>query len=369
MKKPFACLWLSSVVAVFIFAACVKSAAPNPPSTKQDSIAHPDTTVTVTPKTWIVSTVAGSGVEGYLDGDSTQAEFNIPYFIVIDPQGNLLVSDPGSSPRIRAISPSRKVTTWASDSVGNVTPLFDNIYGLVIDSKGEVFDDETNYIRKFISPANSAFFAGQLLLGFQDGTGTNAVFNQTMHMAIDRQDNIFLPDYDMSNVFHLRKITPAGVVTTLTLQDNTGVNSNSNGSLWYLYSIAVDSADNIYVSADMNTVIKKVTPQGNVTVFAGNGVGSLQDGKGTGASFSNITDMQCDAAGNLWVVDNLAGAIREVTPDGTVTTIAGGAGFGYVDGPAKQAQFKYPMGIALAKDGTIYVVDQGNFRIRKISPQ
>jgi hypothetical protein len=153
------------------------------------------------------------------------------------------------------------------------------------------------------------------------------------------------------------------------LQDNTGVNSNSGGSLWYLYSVAVDSADNIYVSADQNTVIKKVTPQGNVTVFAGNGVGSLQDGKGAGASFSNITDMQCDAAGNLWVVDNLAGAVREVTPDGTVTTIAGGAGSGYVDGPAKQAQFKYPMGISLAKDGTIYVVDQGNFRIRKISAQ
>jgi NHL repeat len=369
MKKLPPALRVSSIVMVLFFAACVKTAntSPNGNPNGQDSTSGQG--LNNIPKTWVVSSVAGSGMPGYVDGDSTLASFNNPQFIAIDLQGNLLVSDAGSSPRIREISPSRQVTTWASDTVGNVTPLFDNIYGLVVDSKGDVFDDETGYIRKFTSPTNSAFFAGQLLQGYKDDTGTNAVFDLTQHLAIDRQDNIFLSDYDMSNVFHLRKVTPAGVVTTLTLQDNTGVTSNSDGTLWYDYAIAVDSAGDIYVGADMNTVIKKVTPQGNVSILAGNGVQTYKDGKGTGASFGNITDMTCDAAGNLWVVDGLVGVIRVVTPDGTVTSIAGIPGFGYVDGPAKQAQFKYPTGIAIAKDGTIYVVDNGNYRIRKIASQ
>jgi hypothetical protein len=375
MKKPPSGLWISSIIVTLCFAACVKSAAPNTPSNKQDSTSTPpDTTKTVSPpKTWVVSTIAGSGARGFADGDSTNSEFNNPQFVAIDLQGNVLVSDVANQ-RIRMISPANKVTTWTDDSIANLSltsntnPVFGNIFGLCVDSKNDVFAIDYNWIRKFTSPANSSVFAGQLLVGYKDSSiGTDADFQFLMHMTIDRQDNIFVTDYDMSNVFHVRKITPAGSVSTVQMQDNTGVNSNSSGSLWFDYGVAVDSADNIYVGS--NTVIKKISPQGTVSIFAGGGSGYSPDGQGTAARFGGISDLTCDAAGNLWVVDGLYSSIRKVTPDGTVTTIAGNLGQGFADGPGATAQFLYPMGIAVARNGTIYVVDAGNNRIRKITQQ
>jgi serine/threonine-protein kinase len=376
MKKLFSILWESSLAISLLFAACAKNAKSVTGTTPQDSTttSKPDTTAksdtVATPKSWVVSTIAGSGMQGYSDGDSTQAEFNNPQDIAIDLQGNLLIGDDGPSSRIRMISPSHKVTTFASDTLGYVAnPLFDNVYGLVVDSKGDVFDNEENYIREFTPGGANRFFAGSLLVSYKDDTGTAAHFNITMHMAIDRRDNIFLPDYDMSNIHHLREVTPAGVVTTLQIQDNTGISDNSNGSIWYDYPIAVDSADNLYVASGMGTLIKKVTPQGNVSIFAGSIIGGVQDGVGSQAGFGHIADMTCDAAGNLWVLDNFGVSIRKVTPNGAVSTIVGPGAMGYADGPAATAQFKYPSGIAVAKDGSIYVVDNGNFRIRKITPQ
>jgi hypothetical protein len=352
MKKPSTGLWLSSILVSLCFTACVKSAAPNTTSTK-DSTSHPDST---TPKTWYVSTFAGSGTAGFADG--------------IDPQGNLVVGDLGNQ-RIRKISPTRQVTTWTDDSIANLSltdntrPVFGNIFGIVVDSKSNIYDIDYSLVRQFSSPATGTIFAGQMLIGYKDSIGTYADFNIIMHLAIDRQDNIYLPDYDMSNVSHIRKITPAGVVSTLSLQDNTGVSGNSTGTLWYDYAITVDSTGNIYVGSNGNTMIKKITPQGVVSVFAGSTMGLL-DGKGTAAMFGSVSDMACDAAGDVWVVDGVNSAIREVTPDGTVTTIAGGGGLNFADGPARQAFFHYPSGIAVAKDGTVYVVDNGNNRIRKI---
>ena len=350
--------------------ACTKSLNQDP----NTSTGNSDSTGTVTPpKTYVVSTIAGSGNRGYADGDSTNAEFNNPQFVAIDAQGDLLVSDVANQV-IRMISPARKVTTWTSDSIANlsttsnINPVFGNIFGLGVDSKNNLFLIDYGWIREFTSPTSSSVFAGELLVGYTDGVGTAADFQTLMHMAIDRQDNIFVTDYDMNGVWQVRKITPAGAVSTVQKQDNTNVNSNMiSSSSWFDYAIAVDSAGNIYVGA--NTVIKKITPQGSVSVVAGGNFGNTPDGQGTQVGFSGISDMACDAAGNLIVVDGASCSIRQVTPGGAVTTIAGSLGQGFADGTGAKAQFLDPMGVAVAKDGTIYVVDAGNNRIRKITPQ
>jgi streptogramin lyase len=316
-------------------------------------------------KKWIVSTVAGSTTPGFTDGDTTQVQFNNAQGIVTDNNGNLFIGDIGNA-SIRQVTYTGHVTTYAGKNIGNPNPPFGNIYSLVRDNQGNIYTIEYGLIRKIVSPVNSSALAGSLAVNYVDGTGANAAFNVIGNMAIDNQGNIFLPDYDMQDKFHLRKVTPDGVVSTLTLTDNTGFPSNGLPNFYYLYSIAVDAIGNIYVTANGNCMIKKIDPSGNVTILAGRGDIGFTDGKGTAAQFNTIQGMTCDASGNLWVCDGSNHAIREVTPDGTVTTIAGTGSMGYRDGDAAEALFKYPFGITVDKNGVVFIMDNGNNRVRKL---
>ena len=348
---------------VLFFAACNKnSTVPTPTPTPIPTPTPPPPTPS---KKWIVSTVAGSTTPGFIDGDSTQVHFNNAQGILTDNHGNLFVGDQGNA-SIRQVTYAGHVTTYAGKNIGKPTPLFGNIYSLVRNSQGDFYTIEYSLIRKITSPTNSAVFSGSLSVNYLDGTGANAAFNLIGNMAIDNQDNIFLPDFDMSDNFRLRKVTPAGVVSTLTLQDNTGFPSNGLPDYHYLYSIAVDASGNIYVTGNGNCLIKKVDPAGNVTILAGAGDIGFKDGKGNLAKFNTILGMTCDASGNLWVSDGGNHAIRKVTPDGTVSTIAGKGVMGYSDGDNTKALFKYPFGITVDNTGVVFVMDNGNNRVRKL---
>jgi hypothetical protein len=339
---------------IFLVAACSKnSTAPKP-------VVPPPLT-----KKWVVSTVAGSATPGFRDGDSTQVQFNDAQGIVTDNNGNLFVGDRGNF-SVRQVTYTGHVTTYASNNITNPSPAFGNIYSLARDNQGNLYTIEGNLIRKIASPSNSAIFAGSLLANYSNGTGANAAFYLIGNLTIDNQGNIFLPDYDTKDNFLLRKVTPGGVVTTLPLQDNTGISSNGLPSYHYLYAIAVDLSGNIYVTGNGNCLIKKVDPAGNVTVLAGAGNIGFTDGKGRSAQFFNISGMTCDASGNLWVCDGGNQAIRKVTPDGTVTTIAGTGTMGYSDGVGTQALFNFPYGITVDNNGVIFVMDTENNRVRKL---
>jgi hypothetical protein len=324
-----------------IFAACNKS-APTPT------------------KKWIVSTVAGSAVQGYQDGNTTQVQFVDPRAIVTDNTGNLFVGDSGNG-AIRQVTYAGHVTTYTGNGIGTPIPIFGFINGLVRDNQGNFYTIEYSLIRKVVSPANSSVFAGSVTSGYKDGAGSRAAFNVISNMAMDNHGNIFLPDYDMNNNFHIRKVTPAGAVYTLTLQNDTAYSFNGAYSLC---SIAVDATGNIYVTGKSNRLIKKIDSTGNVTIFAGSGEMSLVDGKGKYASFFNILGMTCDASGNVWVSDNCT--VRKVTPDGSVTTIAGKGIPGYVDGDNTKALFNTLFGITVDNSGAVFVVDNGNKRVRKL---
>jgi len=336
---------------ILLLSACSKnSSAPKP---------------VVPSKKWIVSTVAGSAIPGFADGDTTQVQFHNALGIVADNNGNLFVGDQGNF-RIRQVTYSGHVTTYASKNITNPSPAFGNINSLVRDNQGNLYTIEGNLIRKITSPTNSSVLAGSLSANYLDGTGANAAFYLIANMAIDNQGNIFLPDYDTKDNFLLRKVTPGGVVTTLLLHDNTGISSNGLPNYHYFYAIAVDPSGNIYVTGNGNCLIKKVDPAGNVTVLAGAGNLGFVDGKGRSAQFNTILGMTCDASGNLWVCDGDNQAIRKVTPDGTVTTIAGTGTIGYADGVGTQALFKFPYGITVDNNGVIFVMDGGNNRVRKL---
>jgi sugar lactone lactonase YvrE len=210
-------------------------------------------------------------------------------------------------------------------------------------------------------------------LGFTDGIGASARFNFPYGVAVDSAGNAYVAD-TMNHA--IRKITPAGVVTTLAGNGTRGFADGvgRDASFAEPKGVAVDSAGNVYVADTLNSAIRKITPAGVVTTLAGNGDGWV-DGAGSDAKFSLPTGIAVDSAGTLYVADSLNHAIRKITPAGVVTTLAGGAtykvfgnGHGAIDGTGSDAGFFGPRGVAVDGSGNVYVADSDNHAIRKITP-
>ena len=203
--------------------------------------------------------------------------------------------------------------------------------------------------------------------GSADGSGSAARFADPSDVAIDSAGNLYVADTANHTI---RKVTPAGVVTTLAGQ--AGVSGSSDGSGFASFNhpagIAVDSAGNVYVADTNNDEIRKVTAAGVVTTLAGlAGISGSSDGSGSAASFNGPSGIVADAAGNLYVADTLNHTVRKVTSAGLVTTIAGTAGLsGAVDAAGSAARFHGPQGLALDVSGNLFVADANNNAIRKI---
>jgi streptogramin lyase len=129
--------------------------------------------------------------------------------------------------------------------------------------------------------------------------------------------------------------------------------------------VAVDSAGNVYVADRYNHRIRKITPAGVVTTLAGSGEVGYFDGTGTAARFARLRGVAVDSTGNVYVSDD--DRIRKISPEGIVTTLAGSGEYGYADGPGMVAQFASPQGVTVDSAGNVYVAEYGNDRIRKIT--
>ncbi|VDB01174.1 hypothetical protein S1OALGB6SA_2275, partial [Olavius algarvensis spirochete endosymbiont] len=130
--------------------------------------------------------------------------------------------------------------------------------------------------------------------------------------------------------------------------------------------VIVDSSGNIYVADFSNHRIRKITPAGMVSTFAGTGIRGYADGTGTTAQFYYPAGLAVDSSGNVYVVDHGSHRIRKITPAGVVTTFAGTGTKGFANGDGTKAQFNNPTGVAVDSSGNFYVADSDNHRIRKI---
>ncbi|MHB8696737.1 MAG: NHL repeat-containing protein, partial [Sulfuricaulis sp.] len=327
-----------------------------------------------------VTTLAGTaGVQGSADGTGAAARFAFPQGIAADAAGNLYVTDAGNS-TIRKITPAGVVTTLAgtagvqgsADGTG-AAARFAFPQGIVADAAGNLYvADSSNDTIRQITPAGAVTtLAGTArIYGSADGTGSAAQFWNPYGIAADAAGNLYVTD---SVNFTIRKITPAGVVTTLA--GTAGVRGSADGTgaaaqFNYPTGIAADAAGNLYVADENNSTIRKITPAGVVTTLAGTaGVRGSADGTGAAAQFNYPTGIAADAAGNLSVADSSNDTIRQITPAGVVTTLAGTAGVaGSADGVGAAAQFKYPVSIAVDAAGNVYVADTYNYTIRQITP-
>jgi sugar lactone lactonase YvrE len=187
---------------------------------------------------------------------------------------------------------------------------------------------------------------------------------------VDSAGNLYVGD---SNNHTIRKITPAGDVSTLAgLAGNAGSadGTGSDARFYYPGDVAIDTAGNVYVADTSNHTIRKITPAGDVSTLAGwaDSAGSA-DGTGSDARFYYPGGMAIDSASNLYVADCCNSTIRKITPGGVVRTLAGSAGnAGSADGKSSAARFNCAEGVTVDSAGDVYVADTFNHTIRKITP-
>ncbi|HQR44650.1 MAG TPA: NHL repeat-containing protein [Thermoanaerobaculia bacterium] len=320
-----------------------------------------------------VTTLAGSGSVGTADGTGKAASFAYPTGVAADANGNLYVADTDNN-KIRKITPAGVVTTFAgSGSQGSqdgtgTAAAFNSPYGVAVGAGGVVYvaDTGSNKIRKITSTGVVTTIAGSGAASSLDGNGTAASFNGPAGLAVDGNGNLYVADVFGDKI---RKISPGGIVTTIA---GSGVEGGDDGtgaaaSFASPVGIAVDAGSNVFVADMFNNEIRKISPGGEVTTFAGSGLPDGVDGVGTAASFYWPSGVALDGAGNLYVADLGNSKIRKITPAGLVTTYAGSGQPGSADGTGMAASFTSPSGVAADTAGSLYVTDFDNNNVRKIA--
>jgi hypothetical protein len=202
-------------------------------------------------------------------------------------------------------------------------------------------------------------------IGSANGVGTAASFYGPNGIATDAAGNIYVGETFNHDI---RKITPAGVVTTFAGNLTAG-SANGTGaaaSFSNLSGIATDASGNVYVADSENQLIRKITPAGMVSSIAGSGAAGAANGPASSASFNDPVAVAVDAAGNVFVADLANNMIRKITPGGMVSTFAGTGIRGYDNGPGATATFTSPGFLAVDNAGNVYVSDFST--VRKITP-
>jgi sugar lactone lactonase YvrE len=268
-----------------------------------------------------------------------------------------------------------EVTTYAGSGVvgalngSALEATFSNLMGIAIDSAGNVYiaDSRNNLIRKVSTDGTVSTLAGSGKQGSADGKGSAASFFFPAALTVDVHGVVYVADTQNNMI---RKITPDGTVTTLAGRP-TAETKDHPGALTRFdnpYGIAVDKNGNVFVSDWDKDQIKKISSDGKVSVFAGTGDRGLKDGPAASASFYLPEGITLDQKGNLYVADTYNNRIRKISPDGIVSTLAGKTKKGHANGKGAVASFNHPDGIAVDKNGNVYVADVENSKIRKITP-
>jgi sugar lactone lactonase YvrE len=335
----------------------------------------------------ILRTVAGNGGFGYSGdgGAATNASLANPSGLAVDGSGNLFFEDVQDN-SVRKVSANGVITTVAG--YGNVTNTFSGDGGaatnaglafafgnLVLDNSGDLLLTDTinNRIRKVDSNGIISTVAGgnvRVLLG-DNGAATNASLAGPLGVATDGSGNLFLAD-----TYHnrIRRVNAEGIIFTVAGNGTNDFFGDSgaatNASLNNPAAVALDAQGNLFIADSGNNHIRKVDTNGVITSVAGGGTNGFagDGGPATKAILNNPQGLALDAAGNLFIADSGNNRVRKVDLDGVITSVAGGGTNSFLNGggPATNANLAGPLGLAVDRDGNLFIADSGNYCIRKL---
>lgn len=344
------------------------------------TIASADTTA--------ITNYVGTGDMGYKEGKTMEANLNQPYGLAMDTDGGLIIADSYNN-RIRKVKDGNVITLAGfSDKVGTngfpaggaadgeaLKAKFNHPRGVAVDSKGSIFVSDTgnNMIRKISGGKVVTFSGSNKGAGYADGTGSKVQFNTPSGMAIDMDDNIYVAD-TLNHV--IRKITSKGVVTTYTGK-NAAIGGFKDGPIAdALFNepsdVKIDKNGIIYVLDCGNQLVRKIEND-QVTTYAGvresvaadtgYAAGGFLDGQSSKAKFNFPKAMDIAEDGTIFIADTWNHRIRAIQANGSVTTVAGTGVPGKKDDPLPQTMFNGPMGM-LYNSGALYISDTWNQCVR-----
>ncbi len=325
---------------------------------------------------------AGQGEPNYIDGELTEAAFNQPYGICVDNQGNLLVADTYnncirkiSGTEVSTIAGTSKTTDLMGFLLGGYldgtvsTAYFNKPRDVLMNENGELFvaDTGNNVIRK-VSNGNVTTLAGKETAGYQDGTGTRALFNGPAGMAMNEDGLLYVADTKNNAI---RVISKDGNVSTMKFISSDA--SFDYSKLNEPSDLAFGPDQTLYILDSGNQMIKKVI-DGVISKVAG-GIGVLdeygyrasgfQDGDAASATFNFPKGICVLDNGLILVADTWNHSIRMVKKDGTVVTLSGNGKAGNQVGLVGSNEYNAPSGLAY-QNGSLYVSDMWNNEIKRI---
>lgn len=366
LKRSFTGI-IIALAASSLFTACVKSSVE--PNTNQNPVLK-------------VSTLAGGGVgtstpdpifgsAGAVNGKGTVASFKGPADITVDPAGIIYVADAGNN-LIRKITADGTVTTFAgSGTAGSangsgIAASFSGPQGITVDATGAVYvaDSGNHLIRKISKEGAVTTFAGSGTAGSTNGNGIAASFNLPTGITVDGNGYVYVGD---SGNNLIRRITPEGLVSTFA---GTGASGSADGgpataTFSAIRRLAIDRNSFVYIT-DGNK-IRKLSLTGSVTTLAGSTASGATNANGSLASFNAPYGIAVDYNGYVYVGDSGNAKVRYISPAGDVANLAGSGTSGATNGKAAEASFTSVRGLALdPTGGTLYAADYFNSLIRKI---
>lgn len=315
-----------------------------------------------------VVTIAGAAYPGTEDGSALAASFSDPFGIAVDRRGNVYVADAGQSNRIRRINTDGRVDTVAGSTEGfedasASRAQFNTPSGLAIDRKGNIIvaDTSNNRIRRIAADGKVTTLAGSGERGYKDGPAREAQFDGPIGIAIDKRGNVFVADAFNDRI---RMISANGGVITIAGAGTPG-SSDGNASTAKFHTpsgVAVDEQGNVFAADTGNSAIRKITPQGEVSTVL---LRTAQETNGRSLSMRHPVGIVITHDGFLFVSDS--SHIVRINPDDFASEYAGSAR-GFADGAGNSARFSGPAGLALDREGKLYVADSKNYLIRQIEP-